>query len=250
MSIEELRKTVAIVAAGKGGVGKTTHAVKLAEWYRRKGLRPVCFNADAFNTGLALDSYPALKAKRLELIRNGEIVKDGFHQMLESFATDTGPWVIDIGSNTYRQVVSYAKEMGLPDVLDGLGLHVLIHAIVAGGNMTADCVESVDYLAAALPWPFVLVLNEYDGEASVGTIPYLESAQFIRLAADERIAGIVRTGALTELQRSTLERTKDLRMTEEEIRKSDLPLADRIILESWSRPFFSGLDSMIVAAGA
>ena len=86
MSIDYLRKTVAIIAAGKGGVGKTTHAVKVAEWYRRKGLRPMCFNADAFNTGLALDSYPALEAKRLELVRNGEIVKDGFHQMLESFA--------------------------------------------------------------------------------------------------------------------------------------------------------------------
>ncbi len=250
MSIDELRKTVAIIAAGKGGVGKTTHAVKVAEWYRRRGLRPVCFNADAFNTGLALDSYPALEAKRLELVRNGEIVKDGFHEMLESFATDSGPWVIDIGSNTYRQVVSYAAEMGLPDVLDSLGLHVLLHAVVAGGNMTADCVESVDYLANALPWPFVLVLNEYDGEASVGAIQYLKCAQFIRLAADERIAGIVRIGALTELQRATLERTKDLRMTEEEINRSDLRLSDRIVLESWSRPFFSGLDSMLTAARA
>jgi hypothetical protein len=167
--IKKWKKTVSFVASGKGGVGKTTAAVKLSEWYISKGLKPVCLNADAFNVGLALDSYPALNAKRLVLVQDGEIVKEGFHEMLEAFATGEGPFVVDIGSNTFRQVLSYSRELDLPAILADMGLDVEIHAIVAGGNLTADCAESIEIMAAETPWPFVFVLNEHDGSATISS---------------------------------------------------------------------------------
>lgn len=247
MSNADLKKTVSFVASGKGGVGKTTDAVKLAEWYQSKGLKPVCFNADAFNVGLALDSYPALNAKRLVLVENGEIVKEGFHEMLESFATGEGPWVVDIGSNTFRQVLSYCRELDLSNVLADMGLHVEIHAIVAGGNLTSDCAESVQTMAAELPWPFIIVLNEHDGAATINGVPYTETAQFVSLAAADRISGVVRVKKLTELQRSVLESTKDLRMTADEVKRSPLKLGEKLAYDQWAKQFFVGLDAMYEA---
>lgn len=245
---KKLKKTVAFVASGKGGVGKTTTAVKLAEWFMNKGAKPVCLNADAFNVGLALDSYPALNAQRLVLVDDGEIVKEGFHEMLEQFSTGEGPFVVDIGSNTFRQVLSYAKELDLPTVLADMGLNVEIHAIVAGGNLTADCAESIAIMAAETPWPFIIVLNEHDGAATINGVPYVETAQFVSLAGADRISGVVSIKKLTELQRAVLEKTKDLRMTADEVRRSDLKVGERITHEQWSKQFFAGYDRMHEAA--
>lgn len=242
--LKKLKKTVAFVASGKGGVGKTTTAVKLAEWYMSKGLKPVCINADAFNTRLALDSYPALGAIRLDLVKDGEIVKEGFHQMLEMFATGEGPFVVDPGSNTFRQIFSYANELDLPAVLADMGLTVELHAIVAGGNMTGDCADAIEIMAKETPWPFVIVLNEHDGAATINGVPYVETAQFVSLAGADRISGVVSIKKLTELQRAVLDKTKDLRMTADEVRRSDLKVGERITHEQWSKQFFTGYDRM------
>lgn len=241
------KKTICFVAAGKGGVGKTTYAVKLAEWCIRKGNTPVCLDADAFNKGLSLASYETLNAERLTLIDGNEVVKHGFNRMVDLFGSVDGPFIIDLGSNTFRQAVSYCIELGLPEFMEENGFDVEIHAIIGGGMKTTDCVDSIEYLAKELPWPFVVVLNEFDGQASVDGRPYLESKQFMRLALEGRIAGTMRTAAMTDVQRAILEKFKDLRLTTAQFKAADGPeftISSKMIIGQWANSFFSGLDGV------
>jgi hypothetical protein len=69
----------------------------------------------------------------------------------------------------------------------------------------------------------------------------------VSLAGADRIRGVVSIKKLTELQRAVLDKTKDLRMTADEVKRSNLSLGERTTFGQWAKQFFTGLDLVLEA---
>jgi hypothetical protein len=240
-----VKKLINIVATGKGGVGKTTYAVKLAEWYLRQGITPTCIDADAFNQGLALKSYPTLETESLNMLDGNAISEVGYNKMLDIFDKEDGPFIVDIGSNTYHPFVNYAATQKLPRVLERIGCRVQFHAIVGTGLKTPDCISSIEYLSASLPWPFMVVLNEFDGgHAEISGVQFKETPVFSGLLSAKKINGLIRIPKMSPVQAAILEELKEFRLTTAEIvNDGDVPLSTRVTIESWADGFFDEFDN-------
>lgn len=248
----DIKSTVHIPLNHKGGVGKTTVAALLCEWLMKQGAAPVVFDADAKNTDACISNYKALNARKLPLLRTDEtgaerINEAGFEEMLESLLGEEGPHVIDPGANTYTHWLSYSIDMGLVDELQAAGKQVFIHTIIAGGETCEETVKGLEEIAAALPWPIVVWLNEYKSPAKLrGGVHFLESAPYVVLSS--RIVGIVRMTEVTPVQRDALDVLGTLHLLASEIREdSGVSSQKRIAFGRWARDAFNGLDQVFDA---
>jgi hypothetical protein len=249
MNTPDIKNSVHVFLAHKGGVGKTTDGALLCEWLINQGAAPVVFDADAKNTDACISNYKALNARKLPLLRTDEtgaerINEAGFEELLESALEEEGPHVIDTGANTYTHWLSYVIDLGLVDELKAAGKTVYLHTIIAGGEMTEETVKGLEELAAALPWPIVVWLNEYKSPAKLrGGVHFLESAPYVALSG--RIEGIVRMKEVTPVQRDALDTLGALHLLVGEVRKdSGVSSQKRIAFGSWARDAFNGLDKV------
>jgi hypothetical protein len=244
MNTSSTKKIVNIVIASKGGVGKTTYAVKLAEWYQNQGFTPVCIDADARNMSAAIKAYPALKAISLDMIDGKAVSDTGFHKMLDTFDSEDGPFIVDVGSNTYQQFVSYSESMSLPELIEEIGCRVQLHVILGAGSNTPDSLFSIEYLTENVPWPFFVVLNEFNGgRVEVDGVSFERSEMFTQLLATKRINGLVCLPALSHVQSKMLEQLSDLRQTAREITGNPKnSISIRGTIKGWANGFFNEFD--------
>lgn len=245
----DLKNSVHVFLAHKGGVGKTTNAALLCEWLINRGAPPFVFDADAKNTDACISNYKALNARRLPLLRTDEagaerINESGFEALLESALEEEGPHVIDTGANTYTHWLSYVIDLGLVQELEAAGKTVYLHTIVAGGEMTEETTKGLQEIASALPWPIVVWVNEYKSPAKLrGGVHFLESTRYVALSS--RITGIVRLKEVTPVQRDALDTLGPLHLLVGEVRKdSGVSTQKRIAFGSWARNAFDGLDTV------
>jgi hypothetical protein len=238
------KKIVNIVIASKGGVGKTTYAVKLAEWYQNQGITPVCIDADARNMSAAIKAYPALNAISLDMIDGKSVSSTGFHKMLDTFDSEDGPFIVDVGSNTYQQFVSYSEDLSLPELIEEMGCRVQLHVILATGNNTPDSLESIEYLSQNVPWPFFVVLNEFNGgTVEVDGASFEYSAMFNQLLDAEKVNGLVRLPAVSHVQTKMLEQLSSFRLTAREITGNPKnSISIRGTIKGWANGFFKEFD--------
>jgi len=257
MTTIDLTKSIHLHLAHKGGVGKTIVASLVSEWLMNQGHAPIVFDADVKNVDACISNYQALQARKLPLMTVGEdgierINEAGMEQFLESVLSEEGPHQLDSGANFYTPVMSYIPEMGLVDELKSAGKTVFIHAIVAGGDMTEETVKGLEEIAAALPWPLILWLNEFRSPAKLqGGVHFLESSVYVKLAS--RIQGIVRMKEVTAVQRDALNEIGPLHLLRSEVKATaGLSAQKRIAFGQWAGAAFAGLDVAfgVVAAKA
>lgn len=245
----KLKNSLHIFLASKGGVGKTTIAAIASEWLMTLGLDPIVFDADAKNTDACISAFAALGARRLPLLRiSGEgverINEAGFEKLLDSLFNEDGPHVLDTGANTYTHLMSYVIDLGLVDALEEVGKDVYIHTVVAGGEMTEETVKGLHEIAAALPWPLVVWLNEFRSPAKLrGGTNFLDSASYTALG--NRIVGIVKMKEVSPVQRDALDDLGPLHLLRSEIRNArGISAQKRIAFGSWASPAFVGLSNI------
>lgn len=250
-----LKDSLHIFLAPKGGVGKTTNAALACEWLLTQGLAPVVFDADAKNTDACIGAYAALDARRLPLLRTSEdgverINEAGFEELLESVLTEDGPHVLDTGANTYTHLMSYIIDLNLVAELEENAKDVYIHTIVAGGEMAEETVKGLEEIAAVLPWPLVVWLNEYRSPAKLrGGTHFLDSTNYTALIG--RIAGVVKMKEVSPVQRDALDELGPLHLLRSEVRIAQgVSAQKRMAFGSWAKPAFLGLNSIFGIADA
>lgn len=253
-----LKNSVHIFLASKGGVGKTTLCALLAEWLYNQGSAPVVFDADAKNVDACISNYKGLNADRLSelLVKNPDgserITEAGFERLLESLMEEDGPHVIDTGANTYTQWLSYVSGLDLKTELEDAAKTVFVHTIVAGGEMCEETVRGLEEIAARVPtWKLVVWVNEYKSPARLRSGEhFLESQPYVALYP--RFAGVVQMGEVSDVQRNALDALGPLHLLASEVRADgSISSQKRIAFNQWSRQAFRSLDKVFgVAAQA
>jgi hypothetical protein len=247
-----LKSSVHIFLASKGGVGKTTLAALTSEWFLNCGESPALFDADAKNTDACLSRFDQLNATRLSdlLITKADgsekISETGFEKLLDSLLTEDGPHLIDTGANTYTQWMAYVSEMSLGEELEAAGKQVFVHVIAAGGEMLEESVANMREIASKSPsqWKLVVWMNEFKSPAKMRTGEHFTQSSALKEIAP-RVAGLISMPEVSPVQRDALDQLGSLHLTSAEVKADGAISAQkRIAFGSWARKAFQGLDQV------
>lgn len=188
-----VRHKIHCVLMNKGGIGKTIVSMNLIQYLRdHRGLNVQAIDLDPMNHTLA--EYPALRARSVTLfgkdhadIQGGEL--DG---MCQSMLTEDTSFVIDNGAAGFARFGSYLVESEFSDLLAQYNRDLIVHAVVAGGDMALQCIVGLDMVLQAFP-PSVKVviwLNEHTGPVEVNGKAFEDMKGYTDNI--HRIAGLVR----------------------------------------------------------
>lgn len=145
---------VHMILQGKGGVGKSVAATLLAQYFTDQAL-----NAERPCPPLYLDTDPATqtflkynaKGFAVEHIKIAEddritINPAKFDELFERIVTQEprNDVVIDTGSSNFLNLIDYMKQVRIPEILPDQGYQLIIHVVLAGGNVLVDTVQSLD----------------------------------------------------------------------------------------------------------
>lgn len=167
------------ILQGKGGVGKSLVAFLLFQYHQEQKNNVLGFDTDPVNASFC--SFPAFKAKHVELLENGEIKPtafDGFIETLLSIPEETQV-IIDNGASTFLPLCWYLNETNVVDILVEQGHEVLFHTIIAGGQGLLDTMNGLETLIINFPKvPVVVWQNEYFGLAEMHETRFENSKLF------------------------------------------------------------------------
>ena len=164
---------------GKGGVGKSYVASVLAQYLKRVGKIPICFDTDPINQ--TFSKFKALSVTHIKLSdgKDDEINPRKFDDLMGHImsAPDDAVFVIDNGSSSYLPIISYMVENEIISVLKENGHEILFHAVVTGGQSYDDTVEGLTRLFRYFGNCQVVVwLNEFFGPVEKDEVPFLSSS--------------------------------------------------------------------------
>jgi hypothetical protein len=196
-----VRHQVHVILQNKGGIGKTIVAMNLIQFLRdERNLQVTAIDLDPMNHTLA--EYAGLRAKSVDLfeddghadLKGGEL--DGLAQAM---LTDAASFVIDNGAAGFVRFGGYLAESEFATMLADHGRDLVIHAVVAGGDMASQCILGLNTLLTSFP-PAVRVvvwLNEHHGPVEIDGMGFQE----MKIYRDNvmRFAGLVRLPRLSPL---------------------------------------------------
>jgi len=186
------RKTVNLMLAGKGGIGKTLGASLIAQWLREQGESVAVIDADPVQASLA--SIPSLAAEEVTLLEGDIVNVAAMDAVVSRFVTEDRHFVVDCGASGFRPFSSYLLRDGLVEIVAGSDKRVLLHTVIAGGAgdaMTHTSVAVAHLIDAFLPHVEVVVwLNPYFGALEHNGVSIEDTDFFDGIRG--RIAAIVR----------------------------------------------------------
>ncbi|WP_341702079.1 conjugal transfer protein TraL [Ferrovibrio sp.] len=157
-------KRIQMILQGKGGVGKSFVASLLAQRMMSRGTVPVCIDTDPVNQTFA--GYTAFGARKLQLMRDGNIDPRGFDQLIEMVMSepDETAFIIDNGAATFVPLCAYLFENDVAGFLTGSGIELVLHSVLTGGQALGDTMDGLASLLKLFPnIPVVVWLNEFFG---------------------------------------------------------------------------------------
>jgi len=184
---------VHFVLQGKGGIGKSYIATILAQYIQEKEDNLFAIDIDQVNSTFA--SVKALNATPLTVIDSNQVINPIiFDQLMIDIIESDKPVVVDTGANTFSALLDYIVENDSFQLLTAQGKQVIVHTVIAGGDMLLDTANGFHSIANALNSSIVLWLNEHFGP----TAPPNESItdQIIVQQHLQQIIGIVFLDAL------------------------------------------------------
>lgn len=155
--------TIHAMLQGKGGVGKSTCSVTLAQYLGEKAEAPRCLDTDPVNATFA--GFAALNVERVEIMEGDEINSRLFDRMVERACESATSVVIDNGASSFVPLAHYLISNEVPAMLKDMGHELFIHTVVTGGQSLVDTVSGFAQLASQFPAEaqFIVWLNPYFG---------------------------------------------------------------------------------------
>lgn len=183
-------KMVHFILQGKGGVGKSFAAAILAQYLHTQAAAETvhCFDTDPVNQ--TFSRYKALNAEMVPILnQDDQIDSRKFDGLIEQLIEKDGIAVIDNGAATFVPIVGYLKENQIVDLLGSMGIKVMLHVVVTGGQAMADTVFGLGTVLEKLNAPVTVWSNEFFGEINENGKTLTE----FKVITDnkKRIAGVV-----------------------------------------------------------
>jgi hypothetical protein len=154
-----------ITLTHKGGVGKTFIAWLRMQYYLKKKLSPLGLDCDAGNNNFA--GFKALGAHVVPLVdpETGRISQRSFDYIINlTEDTDASHMVIDVGTNSYIEVIAYMLDHSIVEFLHEEKHDVRFNVIIAGGPELEDTLGTLSALCEHFPTvPKVIWLNSFHG---------------------------------------------------------------------------------------
>jgi hypothetical protein len=149
-------KHLVITACGRGGVGKTTAGVALADYLSEKGYDITPFDCDTENAG-KLSSFSQWFGGSAETfnLRN----PDDCDRLLEAAANSEADYILcDLPANASGDIAEWWNQVVTPETLKELGLHIIGLGVVSPHPGSAESVhEWIDVLGSRVR--YLVALN-------------------------------------------------------------------------------------------
>jgi hypothetical protein len=189
-----------VVLQNKGGIGKSLVSLNLVQYLRENRKQTVqAIDLDPMNHTLA--EFQGIHAKSVDLFDAGHTELKGreIDDLAQAMLTDAASFVIDNGAAGFVRFGGYLAESEFAELLTERDRDLVIHAVIAGGDMAAQCVLGLHTLLTSFPAsvPVVIWLNEHSGPVEIDGSSF-EEMKIYRDNA-KRIAGLVRLPRLSAL---------------------------------------------------
>ncbi|MEB3286887.1 MAG: AAA family ATPase [Vampirovibrionales bacterium] len=175
----------------KGGAGKTTVTYLLAQYLKEQGQKPVCIDADPFNSSLAL--YKGLEAAVFPLKDDdSQVDEDKVADLIEHLLAEKKTFVVDNGAGSFSQVCNLLVKSGVDEVLLQSKRDLFVHVVINGGPDMPITFAGLDALAKQLPEPIKIVVwvNEFFGPVQAEGKAFEQMKIYSQLK--NRVSGLVR----------------------------------------------------------
>ena len=235
-------KVVHFILQGKGGVGKSFVASILAQYLLQASESEEihCFDTDPVNQTFA--RYKALKAQMVPILNQDDLIDSRkFDGLIEQLVALDGIGVVDNGAATFVPIIGYLKENHVVDLLESMGVKVVFHVVVTGGQAMKDTLYGLGTVLEKLNAQVVVWGNEFFGDITENGKPLSEFK--VITENKKQICGIVHIA-----RRNADTFGKDIEMmvkenlTFDEIKKSSLfTLMPRQRLLTMQRDLFAHL---------
>lgn len=184
-----MSKTVHFILQGKGGVGKSTVAILLAQYLQSKGVNLKCVDTDPVNQSFS--ATKALKAKHLEIIEDGTVNQRYFDGLIEEIISGNSDYIIDNGASSFIPLASYIKENDVFELLAEHGATVYLHTPVVGGAAMKDSLSGMVALAKMTSsCNLVIWKNEFFGAITHKGLEFEDMRSFTD--SKDSVAGIIK----------------------------------------------------------
>jgi ABC-type dipeptide/oligopeptide/nickel transport system ATPase component len=191
-SKENIMTVVFFVLMGKGGCGKSVASSYLAQFLEEKYGSVVSIDADATNRSLT--AYKALKAIPLELLKNGNIDRRCFDELMEKILSKKDNIiVVDVGAGSFIPLLSYMLENDSFLFLQECGVKVVLNPVVVGGEASRETGNGFLVLAE-LGLQMITFKNSFFGPVEIDGKPYNEWKPVIEANKKGLLQGVVRIG--------------------------------------------------------
>jgi hypothetical protein len=240
------KPAVHLTLQGKGGVGKSFVSSLVAQYLESKGQTISCIDTDPVNA--TFEGYAALKARRIELIEEGNVLNQRkFDEMMELILTQPGTFVVDNGASSYLPLSSYMVENGVVDMIGEAGKTVIVHTVVTGGQAIADTLNGLNSLCVNLPSDarIIVWLNEFFGDIQAEGKTFEQMKVYGR--HKDRIHGIVRIPRQTSQTFGVdIQKMLDKKLTFAEVKAdNDFGIMSKQRLAQVQRVIFEQLDAVL-----
>jgi hypothetical protein len=233
-----------LVLTSKGGVGKSFIAWVLAQYGMSKGHNMYCVDTDPANPTLA--GYKALQVTYINIANEGKQIKRSrFDDLVDKVAEHEGYSVIDTGSTSFFPLMSYALEAKTFQVWKDEGVHLVVHAPVAGGSALTETLLALESLLEGTDVDVVIWLNGHYGTVQLNGKPITETQLYKK--HQNRVLGIVN---IEPRERDTFGEDFEVllgnKLTFDEVSNHKFKLSQKQRFTEVRRELFDQLDAIIV----
>ena len=158
-------KQVHFILQGKGGVGKSLIASIFAQYQKSLGKKVQCFDTDPVNQTFM--RFKGLDVEQINIMTEHKTIDTSkFDNLVEIIAeSDNEVFVIDNGAATFVPLMNYMLENHIIDeVFASLGVEVIIHVPVVGGQAMHDSILGLGDVIEAFNTSVVVWANQYWGK--------------------------------------------------------------------------------------
>jgi hypothetical protein len=178
-----------IMMMGKGGVGKSTCSVILAQYLVTKDPDLRC--ADLDPTNATFNAFEALNAEHINIAdRDFNVDPAEFDKLMEKVLTDKCNWVIDTGAATFLPLMNYFIQNDVFSFLLESERQVIIHTPLVGGPAMEETIRGLKSILELCAVPVVVWENEFFGHVSKNGKSFVQSPGYEQFKA--RVLGVVR----------------------------------------------------------
>lgn len=158
------KRTINIIAQGKGGVGKTFVSTQIAQFYLDSDKESLNIDTDPVNSTFA--SFEKLNVKHIDLLLDNNINPRKFDEMMELIFESENDVVIDNGASSFIPLLAYFIENNVFEIFKDMGAEINFHTIIMGGQSLQDTLNGLHQISERIPDYVNLIvwLNEYNGQ--------------------------------------------------------------------------------------